>query len=236
MYQQGQNGLLSTFREGWRNRNLLGIGIALLIIGFYIVLYFTEYIFGRDVLDPVAKALGLPNRWFLYGALYCVAMVGGGIYYLRRHGNSRYNRFRIATNIGVQIAFGFSVPFIMHLAGQKDFYFSYLWPLKFDYLMPDTLQSLPLYLSAYCFFGSLIVIPILAVMLGKRFYCSWICGCGGLANTFGDPWRHLTATDTKSWKFEMVTVHSVMLLAFGTTALVFIDFLFGDRYPALSAT
>jgi len=230
MYAQGQNGLLSTFREGWRNRNLVGVLIATALIGFYITLYFTS------VWDPVAEAVGLRNRWFLYGALYCIGMVGGAVYYLRRHGNSRYNRYRIATNVGVQLSFGFSVPFLMHLFGQKDFYFSYLWPLKFDYLMPDTLSQLPLYLSAYCFFGSIVVVPVLAVVLGKRWYCSWICGCGGLANTFGDPWRHLTATSTRSWKFEQVTVHGVMIIAFATTALVFLDFTVGERYPALHAS
>ncbi len=30
-----------------------------------------------------------------------------------------------------------------------------------------------------------VIIPILVVFHGKR-YCSWICGCGGLAETFGD--------------------------------------------------
>jgi len=113
MDAQGQNGLLSTFREGWRNRSLVGIAIAVALIGFYVTLYFTEW------WDPVARAMGLQNRWFLYGGLYTVAMGGGAVYYLRRHGNSRYNRYRIATNVGIQIAFGFSVPFIMFMAGQK---------------------------------------------------------------------------------------------------------------------
>ncbi|MGF1511907.1 MAG: 4Fe-4S binding protein [Myxococcota bacterium] len=229
MYQQGQNGLLPTFRVGWRNRSALGLVIALAIIGFYELLYFTS------TFDPLARSLGLGNRWFLYGALYCVAMVGGGIYYLIRHGNSRYNRLRIGTNIAVQLSFGFSVPFIMKAMGSKDFYFSYLWPLKFDYLMPDTLTSLPIYLSAYCFFGSLLAVPLLAVFLGKRWYCSWICGCGGLANTFGDPWRHLTATSTRSWRFEQVTVHTVLIVAVGTTAIVFLDFLFGAPQSPVSA-
>ena len=229
MDQQGQNGLLQTFRQGWRNRSPVGVAIALSVIAFYLVLYFTS------VFDPVAKAMGLRNKWFLYGLLYCVAMVGGGIRYLYHHGNARYNQLRIATNIGVQIVLGFSVPFIMHLSGSKDFYFSYLWPLKFEYLMPDTLSQLPLYLSAYCFFGSLVAVPVLAVILGKRWYCSWVCGCGGLANTFGDPWRHLTATSTASWRFEQVTVHTVLLVAVGTTAIVFVDFLFGTGQSALSS-
>jgi hypothetical protein len=35
-----------------------------------------------------------------------------------------------------------------------------------------------------------VVLPGFVLFQGKR-YCSWICGCGGLAETFGDRWRHL---------------------------------------------
>src|SRR5690606_33461276 len=30
-------------------------------------------------------------------------------------------------------------------------------------------------------------VPILVYFFGKRWYCSWVCGCGGLAETVGDP-------------------------------------------------
>ena len=35
---------------------------------------------------------------------------------------------------------------------------------------------------AMIFMGS----PILTYFYGKRWYCSWVCGCGGLAETAGD--------------------------------------------------
>ncbi len=41
MDQQGQNGLLSTYREGWRNRSVVGIAISALLVSFYVVLYGT---------------------------------------------------------------------------------------------------------------------------------------------------------------------------------------------------
>ena len=87
----------------------------------------------------------------------------------------------------------------------------------------------------YSAVASLILMPILAITFGKRWYCSWICGCGGLANTFGDPWRHLTSKSTPSWRFEQVTVHTVMVLAVLSTGLVAFDFAIGDRYPAFHA-
>ena len=238
MYLQGQNGLLSTFREGWRTRGAFGYIFAALLIGFYLLLYFEDWFagqFGIRWFTQLSEAVGLRNRWYLYGFLYCVAMIGGGTYYLLRHGNSRYNQLRIATNIVVQVMFGFSLPFFMHLMGQKDFYFSYIWPLKIEYLYPQDIMQYPFYIMMYSVVASLFLMPILAVTLGKRWYCSWICGCGGLANTFGDPWRHLTAKSTASWRFEQATVHTVMILAVVSTALVAFDFAIGKDYPAFHA-
>ncbi len=48
-----------------------------------------------------------------------------------------------------------------------------------------------------------VIIPILVVFHGKR-YCSWICGCGGLAETFGDRWRHLAPKGKTSIKLEVM--------------------------------
>jgi polyferredoxin len=224
---QGQDGLLSTHREGYRTRNATAIVVALALMAFYCVLYFTEW------LDPLARALGLRSRWYLYGALYSVAMVGGAVRYLRVHGNSLYNRYRIAVNVAVQVTLAFSLPFVMGLFQQPEFYLSYLWPLDIYKLYPQTLAALPLYLVLYSVFGSLVAAPLLAVFFGKRWYCSWVCDCGGLANTFGDPWRHLTSKSTRSWRFEQVSVHTVLLLAVTTTGLVALDAMMGERHPWL---
>ena len=231
---QGQNGLLSTYREGWRNRSMAGVAISALLVLFYIVLYWEHKVqehFGVAPLSMLSESIGLRNRWYLYGLLYTVAITGGAMYYLRRHGNSRYNRYRIGVNVVIQVALGFSLPFIMPLFGGKEMYFSYFWPLKYDYLYPQTLAQLPLYFALYTIVGSLIAAPILAVFYGKRWYCSWICGCGGLANTFGDPWRHLSSKSTKAWRFEQVSIHLVLFIAVGTTFLIGLDWLIGKDHP-----
>lgn len=229
MYLQGQNGLMATWRERWRSRGWMAWLISALLIGFYVDLYWFDH------LAPISESLGLRNKWYLYGALYCVAMVGGGIYYLRRHGNSRYNRYRIAVNIFVQVVLAFTLPFVMPLFGGKEFYFSYLWPLKWDLLLPDTIWQLPLYLAIYGGVMSLIAAPVFGFIFGKRWYCSWICGCGGLANTFGDPWRHLTSKKTGAWKFEQVAVHAVLVLVVFMTAVMGIKALIGNDYPQFAS-
>jgi polyferredoxin len=36
----------------------------------------------------------------------------------------------------------------------------------------------------------------------KRWYCSWVCGCGGLAETAGDSYRHLSVRQTHPGKMN----------------------------------
>ncbi|MDX1579709.1 MAG: 4Fe-4S binding protein [Gemmatimonadota bacterium] len=239
---QGQNGLMSTFREPWRTRNALAWILAVALILFYTLLYFHDPIVERLPfldLEAAAEAVGLRNRWLLYGLLYTVAMAGGAVYYLRRHGNAPYNRLRIGVNVGVQLLFAFLLPLVMPYFLTDDpesystyeFYFSYLWPLDWYKLHPGTLEAIPVIFAVYAIGASLIAAPILAYFFGKRWYCSWVCGCGGLANTFGDPWRHLTPTSTRSWRFEKVAVHTVMFLAIGSTFLLVLDALIGESHP-----
>jgi hypothetical protein len=84
---QAQEGLLSTWREGWRTRNVVATFLAFALVAFYVVLYFGGSThFGvaiPDVFQPLAERLHLKSKWLLYGALYSVAMIGGAAYYLR---------------------------------------------------------------------------------------------------------------------------------------------------------
>jgi polyferredoxin len=51
--------------------------------------------------------------------------------------------------------------------------------------------------------GTFFAIPWASYKHGKRF-CTWICGCGGLAETLGDRWRHLSPKGSRSraWEFQ----------------------------------
>jgi len=62
---------------------------------------------------------------------------------------------------------------------------------------------------------SFVIIPIFVLFHGKR-YCSWICGCGGLAETFGDRWRHLAPKGKKSIALEKMG-NLVLLIAIVVT-------------------
>jgi polyferredoxin len=164
-------------------------------------------------------------------------MIAGAIYYLRRHGNSRYNKYRIVVNVAVQVLLAFTLPLVMPIFagapadqyGRYEYYFSYLWPLDWYKLHPGTLQWVLPWFAVYALVMSLLGAPLLAFFYGKRWYCSWVCGCGGLANTFGDPWRHLTSKSTKSWRFEKTAIHIVLFLAIASTGLLALDHLIGNR-------
>jgi ferredoxin len=62
----------------------------------------------------------------------------------------------------------------------------------------------------------------MALFHGKR-YCSWICGCGGLAETLGDRWRHLAPKGNASIQWERMNVPVLGLAAVITLAAVFAD-------------
>ena len=63
-----------------------------------------------------------------------------------------------------------------------------------------------------------VVIPVFVLFNGKR-YCSWICGCGGLAETFGDRWRHLAPKGKASVRWEWMNT-AVLILAVVVTVLM----------------
>ncbi len=48
---------------------------------------------------------------------------------------------------------------------------------------------------------SFVAVPLFVRYHGERF-CSWMCGCGGLAETLGDFWRHLAPRGESSYKAE----------------------------------
>jgi hypothetical protein len=66
--------------------------------------------------------------------------------------------------------------------------------------------------------GTLVAIPLASRWHGKRF-CTWVCGCGGLAETLGDRWRHLAAKGPRSraWEFQGVLI---LVAAFFVTIVV----------------
>lgn len=226
-----------------KNRGIAGWIVSLALFAFYGILYFDHRILPQGEFDAFAKKFFffLPEsagvgKWTFYGFLYSIAVLLGGIHVIRKYRHNNYQVVRTSVVIFIQISFGFSVPILMKVMGQPEYYFSYFWPLKFDYFHPSTIASQPLPLIVYSFVGSLVAVPIMTIFYGKRWYCSWVCGCGGLANTFGEPWRHLSSKSSRSWKFEKISIHTVLALSLITTVLYFLPLVQDvSQYPKFSA-
>ena len=146
---------------------------------------------------------------FWYTVLYTVVMTFFGLQALKRWGLDRKDKFQIwrfSSLIGFQWIFFFLVPEFLfqwairyqwvgeRLASDPTFAeqtwrsygIVYAWPLFFYSFFYNPHQIWVIW-GVLLAFG---IIPLMVVWHGKR-YCSWICGCGGLAETLGDRWRHL---------------------------------------------
>ena len=229
-----QAGLLDTYHRPIATRQPIAWLLSATLVIAYLLLYFgpmPRLGLHFDVFQAGAEAVGLASKWTLYGLLYSTAMLVGGYFMLRRHGNSPYQRVRTLVVVAVQVILAFALPIVLELFGTREFYFSYFWPLKIEYFYPGVILQHPFLMIAWSFLGSLVAFPILAYFLGKRFYCSWICGCGGLANTAGESFRHLSSKSALALRIEQTSIYSVLFVALVTTAIVWLNWAIGEQNP-----
>ncbi len=78
----------------------------------------------------------------------------------------------------------------------------------------------PVFMVTWGVVAAFVATPILTYFFGKRWYCSWVCGCGGLAETAGDPFRHLSSKKLAAWRFDRWSVHLVLVAIVLGTALL----------------
>lgn len=207
---------------------------AVILTGFYVLLYWFPQTLHPWVrlADPLSALLsGRPaDHWFLYGTFYTLAVLVMGARMLIRYRHNRYQLIRTLSVMFFQLGFAYLIPAFLKALNQPEFYFSYFWPLKYNYLFPNDVKWLlaqPGGLGVFMVFWgaimSFIAVPVLTYFFGKRWYCSWVCGCGGLAETLGDPYRHLSDKSLKAWKVERYLVHGVLVFVVLTTALLWIN-------------
>lgn len=213
------------------NRGVWGYALGVGLTGFYVLLYwYPEYLAHvSSLLNPLSFILrgGPSDSWFLYGTLYTTAALVMGARAIVKYRHSRYQIVRTGIIMVSQLLLGYLIPSLMKLLHQPEFYFGYFWPLKPEYLFPANVNQLVnhpggvgLFLVLWGAIMTVVATPVLTYFFGKRWYCSWICGCGGLANTLGDPWRQLSDKSLKAWKIERITIYSVLVLIIGLTALL----------------
>ncbi|MCB0833853.1 MAG: 4Fe-4S binding protein [Bacteroidetes bacterium] len=216
------------------SRGLLGWLVAVFLTGFYVVLYWfpgqlQNLIRTVDWLSNLLR--GKPaDQWFLYGTYYTLAILVMGIRMIIKNRHSRYQLVRTLSVMFFQLGFAYLIPAFLVMMNQPEFYFSYFWPLKYSYLFPNDvhwLMNQPGGLGLFMIFWgavmTFVATPILTYFFGKRWYCSWVCGCGGLAETLGDPYRQLSDKTLKAWKLERITIYSVLIFIVLTTVSLWLN-------------
>ena len=235
------------------NRGLLGLILGVLITFIYVLIYWYPKTLGYNssgpstglisLFDPLSYLLnGKPaSRWFVYGSLYTFAIVLFGIKFIYKYRNNRYQVIRTVSVMFFQFAFAYYIPEILSALNPDTPYFAKdlknIWPLNYYFFDQWHLKNmlygggLGMFFLVFGLALVFIISPILTYFYGKRWYCSWVCGCGGLAETAGDAFRQLSSKKLNVWKIERLMIHAVLVFIFITTIAVIWSFL--GRNPDL---
>lgn len=177
--------------------------------------------------------------------IYAMLILVFGIQAMRKY-PAPVQKKRYVSLIAFQWIFLFGIPellapFVIGLGGEGGLFYqlfagdrgwkfyslSVPWPLNIWALIDapswsatgDTLVVLTwLALAAAVTF---VALPLYIRSQGERF-CSYLCGCGGLAETLGDMWRHLAPRGITAKKSELFG-RLVFVLAIPTTLLIVSD-------------
>lgn len=217
----------------------VGIATGIYFIIFYVLLYWTpQHISAWTMMvDPLSRKLsGNPaSQWFLYGLMYSVIVIVMGIRMMSKYMHNRYQLLRTGSVMFFQTAIAFLIPEILVRLNQPFYDFKNIWPLNytffFDYNIDNLVQSggLGIFMLVWGILLIVVAVPVITYFFGKRWYCSWVCGCGGLAETLGDPYRQLSNKSLKAWRFERWIIHGVLVFAVVMTFLVLYTYFTGQR-------
>ncbi|NND05675.1 MAG: 4Fe-4S binding protein [Saprospiraceae bacterium] len=219
---------------------------GILITFFYVCLYWYPQWLGFSAegtntgvvgfFDPLSIALkGKPaSQWFVYGTLYTLAILCFGFKFILKYRHNRYQVIRTLSVIFFQLCIAFLLPELLERMNQPSMDLKNMWPLNyyffFDWNLDKLLNggNLGIFMLVWGIALIVLISPLLTYFYGKRWYCSWVCGCGGLAETAGDPFRHLSDKSLKAWKIERWLIHGVLVFAVVMTAVVLYTYFTGN--------
>jgi polyferredoxin len=225
------------FLNAATNRGWIGWFAFIFLVSFYILLYFypdfiVNWVF---LVDPISLSIsGNPgSQWFLYGFLYCTVMTVMAVRMYIKYRHNKYQILRTTSVLFFQIVFAFLIPEIL-VRFEKPWYdFKNAFPLDYDFFFRWNLEELlssggfGLFILVWGTVLTVVIVPVMVYFFGKRWYCSWVCGCGGLAETLGDPYRQLSSKTLLSWRFERIIIHAVLVFVLVMTGFALYTFFSG---------
>ena len=227
------------YLESATNRGWIAWSVFVYLVGFYLLLYFyADYIVNWTfIMDPISRALSGndASQWFVYGFLYCVIMLVMGVRMYIKYRHNKYQMVRTTSVLFFQIVFAFLIPEIMVSLGTVGYDFKNAFPLDYDFFFETNIQTLVasgkmgLFILVWGIVLTLVIVPVMVYFFGKRWYCSWVCGCGGLAETLGDPYRQHSDKSLNAWKLERWVIHSVLVFSLFMTVITLYCYFSGTQ-------
>lgn len=218
-------------------RGWTGIVAGTMLILFYIMLYWFPYYITNWVIlvDPLSNLLSGhdASQWFLYGLLYTLAVLVMGVRMMLKYRHNTYQQIRTGSVIFFQISLAFIIPEILVSLNKPWYDFKNIWPLNYSFFYDYNLKTMIAagnigwFMLLWGIALIVIAVPVLSYFFGKRWYCSWVCGCGGLAETLGDPFRQLSDKSLRAWKIERWMIHAVLVFAVIMTGVTLINYFSG---------
>jgi len=227
------------YKSAATSRGWIGIIVGTFLIGFYVLLYWFPYYITPWIVtvDPLKKFLsggGEASQWFLYGLMYTLSMMVMGVRMIIKYRHNKYQIIRTISVMFFQLGFAFLIPEILASLNEYSFNFANMWPLDYDFFFEWNINgmlekgTLGIFMLVWGIALFVVGVPVFVYFFGKRWYCSWVCGCGGLAETLGDPYRQLSDKSMKAWKLERWMIHAVLVFAILMTAFVLYTFFTGE--------
>ena len=211
------------YLEASTNRGWIAWLVLIYLVSFYLLLYFMpDYVVNWTfIVDPISLFLNgsLASQWFLYGFLYCMIMVVMALRMYIKYRDNKYQVMRTTSVLFFQIVFAFLIPEIMTSLNMPGYDFKNAFPLDYDFFFDWNLDdlrnsgSIGLFILIWGIVLTSVIVPVMVYFFGKRWYCSWVCGCGGLAETLGDPYRQHSDKSLQAWKLERWLIHSVLIFS-----------------------
>jgi ferredoxin-type protein NapH len=224
----------NVFKKSISSKGIVGVIVGIGLIAFYCILYWYPYLLADliKLVDPLSYSISGygSDDGFLYGTIYSFAVLLLGIKMFLKYRQSTYQKIRTISVTFFQLSFAFIIPEILRALKKPPLDLKNIWPLDYSFFWNNNISELisngklGFFMLVWGIVLLIIIVPLFTYFFGKRWYCSWVCGCGGLAETAGDPFRQLSSKKLIAWKIERILIYSILVVITLFTAITLINY------------